>query len=188
MIKINLKIEKIQKNCIETAKKELSVLKEENNLLCNEQISKMIEEYKEQLSTKYSNEINKIEREYNRNLFDYEAEGNVYVNKFKSKLFINIKSKIIEELESFTKSKEYKNYLYKNIRTTLKNINGENFTIYITERDFEKFGVELSKDFAMNFSKIKNDNIGGCKIKNDKISIDNTIKIIIEEKIGQIKL
>ncbi len=184
MIKIE-KIEKIKKSCVEIAKRELAVLKEENTSYANEKISKMIEDYQDVLSIKYANELNKIEREYNRNLFDYEMEGNVSLNKFKAKLFDNIKTEVIKNLKEFTDSKEYKKYLIKNIEKTLNNI--DKGIIYITEKDFKKFKDELEKLFNTKIDKIDDTNIGGCMVVNNKISVDNTIKNNIEEKLSEIK-
>ncbi len=185
MIKIEKKIEKIRKSCLETAKRELVVLKEENISTTNEKISKMIEDYQDILSVKYTNELNKIEREYNRNLFDYEMEGNLRLNKVKTKLFENIKAKVVEELKKFVDSKEYKKYLIKNIEETLKN--SSKGTIYVTENDFKNYKDELEKLFNTNIDTIDNTNIGGCMVENNKIAIDNTIKNNIEEKLSEIK-
>lgn len=184
MIKIE-KIDKIRKSCLETAKKELAVLREENETYANKKISEMIEEYQDILSIKYKNELNKLEREYNRNLFDYEMKENVSLNKIKSKLFDNIKSEVTADLKEFTDSKEYKNYLIKNIEETLKVT--EKGILYITEKDFKKYKDELERKFNIKIDKINDSNIGGCKIINNKISIDNTIKNSIEEKLSEVK-
>lgn len=185
MIKIEKKIEKIRKSCLETAKRELAVLKEENASIANERISKMIEDYQDVLSIKYTNELNKIEREYNRNLFDYEMEGNVRLNKVKAKLFENIKAEVVKKLKEFVEFKEYKKYLIKNIEETLKN--STKGTIYVTEKDFKRYKDELEKLFNTKIDTIDDTNIGGCMVVNNKISIDNTIKNNIEEKLSEIK-
>lgn len=185
MIKIDKKIEKIRKSCLETAKKEMLILKEENASIVNEKISKMIEEYQDVLSVKYTNELNKMEREYNRNLFDYEMEGNVSLNKFKAKLFETVKTEVMKNLKDFVNSKEYKKYLIKNVEETLKN--STKGTIYVTENDFKKYKDELEKLFNTKIDTIDNTNIGGCMVVNNKISIDNTIKNNIEEKLSEIK-
>lgn len=185
MIKIEKKIEKIRKSCLETAKRELVILKEENSSIANEKISKMIEDYQDVLSVKYTNELNKIEREYNRNLFDYEMEGNVRLNNVKAKLFENIKSEVVKELKEFVDSKEYKKYLIKNIEETLQN--STKGTIYVTEKDFKRYKDELEKLFNTKIDTIDDTNIGGCMVENNKISIDNTIKNNIEEKLSEIK-
>ena len=111
------KMEKIKKSCMETARKELIILKQENDSFSNEQINQMIDFYKEELANRYSNELNKIEREYNKDLFDFEMEERMRVNKFKKSLKDNIKSEVINELKKFVSSKEYEYYLIENINS-----------------------------------------------------------------------
>lgn len=72
MIDIDKKIDKIEKNCLEMARKELSNIKTENDEISEEKILEKVNIYKEELAQKYENELNKLEREFNRNIFDYE--------------------------------------------------------------------------------------------------------------------
>ena len=63
----------------------------------DEKVLEKVNSYKEELTKKYTNEISKIEREYNRNLFDYEMAERVKVNEFKQ----NLKSdKIFNQLSN----------------------------------------------------------------------------------------
>lgn len=189
---IDIKLDKIRKNCTETAKRETTILKEENDLFSKEKIEEKVEDYKEQLKEKYISESNKLEREYNRCLFDYEMEEHVKINKFKQDLINNTKQKIIAEFQKFIESKDYELYLNRNIKNVLNNFSGKNndFKLYITERDYAKYKDKIEKLFNIKLEKIGNENIGGCIVINEseKISIDNTIKTNIEEKIKKIKL
>ena len=192
MSEIDIKLEKIRKSCTETAKREMLVLKEENDTFSNEKIEQRIDKYKDELKEKYILELNTLEREYNSNLFNYEMEEHVKINKFKQDLISNIKYKIISELQKFVDSKEYETYLNKNIKNVLKSFSGKNnnFKLYITENDYAKYKNKLENEFDIKLEKIGNENIGGCIIVNEieKISIDNTIKTNIEEKIKTIKI
>ena len=97
----------------------------------------------------------------------------------------------MNELEKFTNSNEYENYLINNIDITLKNIqNHENATIFITEKDYKKYGEFIKNKYNLNIETMDNDHIGGIIIvdKFSKISIDNTMKNAIEEKIKNIKI
>lgn len=184
------KMEKIKKSCMETARKELIILKQENDSFSNEQINQMIDFYKEELANRYSNELNKIEREYNKDLFDFEMEERMRVNKFKKSLKDNIKSEVINELKKFVSSKEYEYYLIENINSVLKKIKySNNCLICITEKDYEKYNDILKSKFNLKVEKMDDDNIGGVIIidENSKISIDNTIKNSVEEKMNAVK-
>lgn len=186
------KIEKMEKNCYETARNELKVLKEENDVTSNEKIFQMVENYKDELRQKFESELNRINREYNKNLFDYEMEERIKINKFKETLTNNIYNKIIKELQDFVKTEEYKAYLFNSINTVLNKFeNRKNTcTIYLTENDYYKLKDKIYAEFDLNIEKIDNENIGGCIIVNnsEKISIDNTLRTNIQEKIKNISL
>ena len=93
MIDISKKIEKIEKNCIDTAKKELVALKSENEKIYEEKISEKVSDYKLELAKKYEEEINKLKREFNRNSFDYEINSKKKVSKSRED--------ILEKIEIF---------------------------------------------------------------------------------------
>lgn len=190
MVDIEKKIEKIEKNCYEIARKELINLKQENDNISDKEILDRVNNYKDELSEKYENELKKIDRQYNRYLYDYEMNERVKINKFKETLISNINYKIETEFQKFIDSDEYEGYLFRNINNTLKNINNvDDCIIYITENDYYKFKDKIIEKFKINLDKISNENIGGCVLidNKSKISIDNTIKTNIDEKIKEIK-
>ncbi len=190
MIDVNKKIEKIEKNCIETAKKELALLKNENDTFSEEKILEKVDNYKIELSKKYELELNKIKREYNRNIYDYEMNAKRRVNNVKEIYICDIENKIKKELENFVDSDEYELFLFRNIENMLKKVSNSKCIISITEKDYNKFHNKIATRFNANIEKIDNGNIGGCILTNleDKISIDNTLKNNIEEKIKKISI
>lgn len=185
MIDVNKKIEKIEKNCLDTARKELNQLKSENDQVLDEKLLEKINSYKDELSKKYDIELNKIKREYNRNLFDYEMDEKKKINNFKQELINNMENKIKSEFEDFTSSQDYKEYLFKAIRKSIQKGSSNECTVFVTEIDYNKYKEEIENYFNINVGKIDNSNIGGCVLINikDKISVDNTLKTNIEEKI-----
>lgn len=191
MIDINKKLDKIEKNCYETARKEYKFLKEENDSIIFEKALDKVNSYKEELAKKYTNEISKIEREYNRNLFDYEMNERVKINEFKQNLKEDINSKVELEICKFVDTFEYKNFLFKTIEKTLSKISkNEYIEVYVTEKDFNKFKDEIKSNFNIKLEKIENENIGGCIVIDtiNHISINNTLKTNIEEKIEKLNL
>lgn len=191
MIDINKKLDKIEKNCCEIAKKENVFLKEENDNIISEKVLEKVNLYKEELAKKYINEMNKLERDNNRNLFDYEMNERIKINDFKQILKDSIHSKIENEILIFVNSFEYKDYLLKTINKTLEKVEAnKNIKIYVTEHDFNRFKDEIQTVFSLEVDKISNENIGGCVILDltNKVSINNTLKTNIEEKIEKISL
>lgn len=191
MIDVNKKLDKIKKSCCEIAKKENSFLKEENDNIISEKVLEKVNLYKEELAKKYISEMNKIERDYNKNLFDYEINERIKINDFKQILKDSINSKVENELLIFVNSFEYKDYLFKIINKTLEKIEANEHTkIYVTEHDFDRFKEDIKNTFLLEVDKISNENIGGCVIINsiNKVSINNTLKTNIEEKIKKISL
>lgn len=204
MIDINKKIEKIEKNCIDTAKKEQALLKTENDKIFEEKITEKINNYKDELAKKYEEQINKLKREYNRNIFDYEVAGKKNVSKAREELLEKIENKIVEEFKKFVNTPEYDEFLKFRI-TASKPLeiffeDGE-YTIFITENDYNKYYERISKhEFPFNqeektnlnitIEKISNSYIGGCIIldKKNKISIDNTIRTDISQKMKEINV
>ncbi len=191
MADIDKKIDKIEKSCYETAKKEQKILKEENDNICNKKVLEKVNDYKDELSKKYSNELNKIEREYNRELFDYEMKERIKISNFKQTLIDNIQFKVEEEFLKFVDSAQYKDYLFNLINKTINKLDkSDELILYLTEKDYYKFKDEIENNFSVNLDKISNQNIGGCAIidNQNKIYIDNTLKVNIQERIKKINL
>lgn len=115
----------------------------------------------------------------------------VKINEFKQSLKQDVNSKVELEICKFVDTFEYKNFLLKTIDKTLSKINkSEDIKVYITEKDFDKFKDEIQNTFSVKVEKIENENIGGCIVidTTNHVSINNTLKINIEEKIEKINL
>ena len=115
----------------------------------------------------------------------------VKVNEFKQNLKENINSMVESQIYNFIETYEYKNFLFRNIEKTLSKMDmNECIEVYITEKDFYKFKDEIEKTFNVKLEKIENENIGGCVVidSQNHISINNTLKTNIEEKIEKINL
>lgn len=186
---IEKKIDKMEKCCYELAKKELKALKEENDINSEQVISVKIEDYKKELAKKYEYEVNKIVREYNKNLFNFEMNEKVKINNFKESLIENLVQKITNRFKNFVQSSEYEAYLYSNIENLLSKFKN-NSIIYLTDNDYYKFNKDIENKFGTVVKKMDNENIGGFIMINEseKISIDNTIKTNINEEIKKINL
>lgn len=204
MIDISKKIEKIEKNCIDTAKKELAALKSENDKISEEKISEKVSDYKLELAKKYEEEINKLKREFNRNSFDYEINSKKKVSKSREDILEKIETKIIEEFKNFVNTLEYDKFLEARILET-KDLEmffeDREYTIFITENDYNRyyekflnnetlFNKEMNPQSHVTIEKISNNYIGGCIIldKKNNVSIDNTIRTDISQRMKEINI
>lgn len=203
MIDVSKKIEKIEKNCIDTAKKELALLKDENDKISEEKILEKVNNYKTELAEKYQEEINKLKREFNRNIFDYEIEGKKKVSQKREECIEKIENRIVEEFKNFVNTPEYENFLETRIAETKTleiYFEETDYTIFITENDYNKYyekilnndllGQDMNSKFNITIEKISNSYIGGCIIldRKNNISIDNTIRTDISQKIKEINI
>lgn len=191
MTEIDKKIDKIEKNCLDIAKREMNSMKNETDKICNEQVGLKVDRYKDELAKKYTNEINKIERELNRNIFDYEMEERVKIKNYKQSLINDIESNVTNNLLNFVDSDQYKDYLLKKIQSTIRKIGkSDSIKLYVIEKDYDRFYDEINSAFNISLEKISNDNIGGCMLEDkiNRISIDNTIKTNIKEKVSKINI
>lgn len=203
MIDVSKKIEKIEKNCIDTAKKELALLKDENDKISEEKILEKVNNYKTELAEKYQEEINKLNREFNRNIFDYEIEGKKKVSQKREECIEKIENRIVEEFKNFVNIPEYENFLETRIAETKTleiYFEETDYTIFITENDYNKYyekilnnellGQDMNSKSNITIEKISNSYIGGCIIldRKNNISIDNTIRTDISQKIKEINI
>ena len=183
------KIEKLENNCITTAKNENEELKKENTEIETKLLEEKISNYKYEIQKKQNEEFGKLLRDYNKNIFIYNMESKKKITQFKDTLILNIHKNLIERLFEYTGSDDYINYLKNNVRQVLERVKKtEDCKIFITKRDIQKYRDELMREFGVEVDEISDENIGGCMLVNikEKISIDNTLKNNIFECVKNI--
>ena len=189
MADIDIRLNKIEKNCYEIAKKDLKLLKEENDSVISEKKQELVNMYKDELSKKYEVTLDKMNKDYNKSLFDYETSQRKKVNEYKSELINSIYFDVKKEITNFLKSNKYKEYLLSNIESTINNVKSINDCIlYITEADYFEYSSLIKNMFNVKLEKIDNEFLGGCIIVDtkNKLSIDNTFKTNLDEYIKRI--
>ena len=183
------KIEKLENNCITTAKNENEELKKENTEIETKLLEEKISNYKYEIQKKQNEEFGKLLRDYNKNIFIYNMESKKKITQFKDTLILNIHKNLIERFFEYTGSDDYINYLKNNVRQVLERVKKtEDRKIFITKRDIQKYRDELMREFGVEVDEISDENIGGCMLVNikEKISIDNTLKNNIFECVKNI--
>lgn len=188
----NIKLEKIEKNCYEIAKKQLKEMQENNDKVIAEGVEAKLDEYKNSLAVKFEDESKRLKRDFNREVYEFEMSTKARINSFKKQMKDNMFSRVEASITAFVDSDEYKGYLLSNIRASFEkhSLDSNEVTIFITEKDFGKFGEEIKETFKSNVETIPNENIGGSIVidRNKKISVDNTIRTNIIDKIDGIKI
>lgn len=187
---LNKKIKSIEDNCMQLAQKDAQELEEKIEKISRDKLEEKVKKYKIELQEKFEREKNKIYREHNKSIFEYEKSQKMKMDRFKDSLVNNIKNKVTEKFYEFTNGYEYEQYLMRNIKNTIKNAKVDecNAKIFIVEKDYERFKDHIVQEFPYVIDKIENSYIGGCIVINEKekIWIDNTIKNSIDEEIKKI--
>jgi vacuolar-type H+-ATPase subunit E/Vma4 len=188
----NIKLEKIEKNCYEIARKQLKEMQENNDKVIAEGVEAKLDEYKNSLAVKFEDESKRLKRDFNREVYEFEMSTKARINSFKKQMKDNMFNRVEASITAFVDSDEYKGYLLSNIRASFEkhSLDSNKVTIFITEKDFGKFGEEIKETFKSNVETIPNENIGGSIVidRNKKISVDNTIRTNIIDKIDGIKI
>lgn len=188
----NIKLEKIEKNCYEIAKKQLKEMQENNDKVIAEGVEAKLDEYKNNLAVKFEDESKRLKRDFNREVYEFEMSTKARINSFKKQMKDNMFNRVEASITAFVDSDEYKGYLLSNIKASFEkhSLDSNKVTIFITEKDFGKFGEEIKETFKSNVETIPNENIGGSIVidRNKKISVDNTIRTNIIDKIDGIKI
>ena len=188
----NIKLEKIEKNCYEIARKQLKEMQESNDKVIAEGVEAKLDEYKNSLAVKFEDESKRLKRDFNREVYEFEMSTKARINSFKKQMKDNMFNRVEASITAFVDSDEYKGYLLSNIKASFEkhSLDSNEVTIFITEKDFGKFGEEIKETFKSNVETIPNENIGGSIVidRNKKISVDNTIRTNIIDKIDGIKI
>lgn len=184
------RLERIEKIALENARKDLKQIKDENDYNTSLKLEEISENYREYLADKYENELKKIDRDYNKEVYDFEIDERIRLKNFKENILKGIKSNIINQITLFVNSNEYKDYLFKNVNLAFNKINADNTILYLTQKDIERYASQIQEIIEIKIEKMDDKYIGGSMLlnKDKKISIDNTLLTSIEEEIKKVNL
>lgn len=176
------KIKKFEQSCEKLAKCDAEKLDNKLNNEIEEQINLELEEYVKKQENAYKKQCEKIVKDYNKLIFDYEVECKKNILNVKNIIKKNLISELESALYNFINQKEYTEFLAKSISEVLEATgNDENSIIYITNKDYQT-NKDILQKYNFKFEIIDNYYIGGCKLENKKIgvSIDNTLRCRLE--------
>lgn len=191
MDQIKSKLEDLRNDCIMQAKNEANEMNNDIDEKIENDIKEKLDEYSKKQEIRFNREIKGIEKQYNTRRYELEKIAKMDLLERQQEIKMDLINSVAKNMSMFVKSEEYFNYLIKNINNAIDKIgkNKDNITIYITNYDSNRYSKILSSKFNnYNIKTISDDNIGGCKCidVDSNIIVDNTISLLIRERIEEI--
>lgn len=111
--------------------------------------------------------------------FDMKRE----ILELREKIIDDTLKDIIDELNKYADTDEYKIYLYREIENNIGYINRKDFILYLNKKDFQKYKDDLVQKFKIDVKCIDRDIIGGFIFnhKNNKLRIDCSLYSKVEK-------
>ena len=188
MSSIQDKIDTFRLNCFEMATNEANQLSASIEERINKNIKDEIELYTKESNERYEKKSKKLEQNYNCQIFDERNTARHAIIDAENEIKNDLKNTVTDKIKAFVNSEDYEKYLINNITSALNKLkieNGDIVKINITECDFNNYKTKINDNFSYVVDKISNKNIGGsiCVNESKNISIDNTLKTLIEENL-----
>lgn len=188
MSSIQEKIDTFRLNCYEMAVNDANELSASIEEKINKNIKDEIEVYEQEASKKCEKKSRRLEQNYNSQIFDEQNMARHAVIDAENAIKEDLRTTVTHKIKEFVNSEAYKNFLINNINkslTKLKINGGDIIKIGITTDDFSKYKAEIEEKFNAQAEEISNKNIGGsiCVNESKNISVNNTLKTLIEENL-----
>lgn len=180
------KLKLFEESLEEMADKEYAEIKKDVDKQISDGISEELKEYEAKKKASFEKSSQKIEKEFNKKVYNYEIQCKKDLIEEEKRLKKGIKEDAAKLLAEFTNNPKYKDFLINTISNSKKMVDDmQNTYIGITKKDKEKYEKEISETFAAQIKEISEDYIGGCILENEKegIFIDNTLLNYINEKL-----
>lgn len=151
-----------------------------------EGISGELEEYENKKKTSYEKNVQKIEKDFNKKLYNYEIQCKKQIIDEQNKMIEELKTEAISALKNYTYQNEYQHFLERCIEQSLYKVEDKNGTsIGLVKNDIDRFANIIEQKYNTKIIEIPENKIGGCILENQLqgIYIDNTILNNINEKL-----
>lgn len=188
---IKNKIEELREDCIREANIEADEMNKNIDEKIENDIKEQLDEYSRKQRIRYDREMKGLEKQYNIKKYELEKNSKMNLLEKQKEIIIDLINSVEKKMKDFVQSEKYFDYLVKNINNSLNKIGSKtnSVIIYITDYDYNRYSNMLSASFKDYTIKTTSDeNIGGCKCldEDSNIIIDNTISLLIRERINQI--
>ena len=188
---IKNKIEELREDCIREANIEADEMNKNIDEKIENDIKEQLDEYSKKQRIRYDREMKGFKKQYNIKKYELEKNSKMNLLEKQKEIIIDLINSVEKKMKDFVHSEKYFDYLVKNINNSLNKIGSKtnSVIIYITDYDYNRYSNMLSASFKdYTIKTISDENIGGCKCldKDSNIIIDNTISLLIRERINQI--
>lgn len=183
---INEKLKKFEQSIKNTSNDEYEKINENVEEEIKNSIEQEIQEYEEKKYANYLKNVQKIEKDFNKKVFNYEMNSKKQIIDEGNRLREMMKDEAILKLKDFTNNEKYEKFLFKSIDQGFSKMDTFKGTcIGITKKDIEKYQKNISQKYNLNIKEIEDKYIGGCILENNEqgIIIDNTLLNMIDERL-----
>ena len=184
--KINEKLKKFEQSIKNTSNDEYEKINENVEEEIKNSIEQEIQEYEEKKQANYLKNVQKIEKDFNKKVFNYEMNSKKQIIDEGNRLREMMKNEAILKLKDFTNNEKYEKFLFQSIDQGFSKMDTFKGTcIGITKKDIEKCQKNISQKYNLNVKEIDDKYIGGCILENNEqgIIIDNTLLNMIDERL-----
>lgn len=183
MLNQNDKFERFADVINKNAKNQCKIIEEQMLQIQDQEIQKLKARIDKEFSDKLSYELGKMKAQSNHDFSEKSSVTRKYLIGYRKQITDKVFAKAEAELEAFTKSKQYSEFLTKSLARVSDGLS-EDFIAYVSEKDV-KLVSQLAKDFAFVKDVKASDEIkiGGIIAKN----INETVVIndSLEERMLQ---
>ena len=183
---IDEKLKEFNQSLEDIVNKDYKKIEEEVEKEISQAIEQELSEYEAKKQVNYDKNVQKIEKDYNKKVFNYEMNCKKEIIDEEKKLKNQLKQEAIKQLEEFTQTDKYQDYLCRSIDKAISLITSiKDTSIGITQKDMNKYENFLKKKYDVQIKEISAKYIGGCILENENqgIFIDNTLLNSINENI-----
>lgn len=182
------KVKKFQDSCLKLAKEEANDLNLKIDSNIKNETEDEISKYEKEANHKWERQIYKLEKDFNSKVYEARNSSKIAIISKENELMNSLEQELTKRLYMFTDLREYDVYILNNVKEvldSLDNKNNENVTIYLTQKDFEKYENQIKTEFNCNVDLTSEELIGGCIGENlsQNLLIDNSLKTLLTEEI-----
>lgn len=180
------KIKVFQESCQRLLNREVAELSKKIDTEIEQQIKDELQEYQEKEEFAYQKKLEKLEKDYNKQMYALEMECKKDVLNQKKNIQKELNKEVIQILKDFTKTPEYESFLMQRIAESMQKLENTNHAVLgLVKQDEERYGNRIRENYKIQIKIMEDKYIGGCILEDDiaGLSIDNTIQNSIDEKL-----
>ena len=171
-------------SCQKIMMEEVAKLSKQIDDEIEKQIKDELEEYQEKEEFAYNKKIEKLQKDYNKEIFAKEMECKREVLNQKKIIQKDLQKEVVNLLKKFTETQEYRKFFMTKVDEVVAKVQDtSNSSLKILSKDNEKYGDEIRQKYNVNIQIIEDKYIGGCILEDNVqgLYIDNTLQNSVEE-------